>query len=74
MLGLSGKTTNFSCSSIIEAEIGMDFSDGMTVSPKKIGIKKEPQHLGKRKTYYTTLGHLRSKAASIKNSPPSKTA
>ena len=74
MLGLSGKTTNFSCSSIIEAEIGMDFSDGMTVSPKKIGIKKEPQHLGKRKTYYTSLGHLRSTAAWMKNFPASKSA
>ncbi|WP_209346539.1 hypothetical protein [Flavonifractor sp. AGMB03687] len=52
----------------------MDFSDGMTVSPKKIGIKKEPQHLGKRKTYYTSSGHLRSTAAWMKNFPASKSA
>lgn len=74
MLSLSGKTTNFSCSSIIEAEIGMDFLDGMTVSPKKIGIKRESQHFRKRKTYYTSPGHLRSTAAWIKNFPASKSA
>lgn len=74
MLGLSSKTTNFSYSSIIEAEIGMDFSDGMTVSPKKMGIKIEPHHFRKRKTYYTSPGHLRSTTAWMKNFPALKSA
>ena len=52
----------------------MDFLEGMTVSPKKMGIKIEPQHFRKRKTYYTSPGHLRSTTAWMKNFPALKSA